>query len=76
MIFSSTIGLTFVILESVNLISNVGFAELRGRTRQVWTFSSSFVIFNFVCLIVLKLFHPCNGSHEGETPTIVKVSST
>ena len=30
----------------------------------------------FVCLIVLQVFHPCDGSHEGETPTIVKVSST
>ena len=45
MVFSSTIELTCVVLESVNLVSNVGFAEVRGRIRQVWTFSGVFPIF-------------------------------
>ena len=42
MILSSTIELTCVVLESVNLISNVGFMGVQGQTRQVWTFSGVF----------------------------------
>ena len=42
MLFSSTIEITCVVLESVNLISNVGFAEVQERTRQVWPFSGVF----------------------------------
>ena len=96
MLFSSTIELTCLVLESVNLISNVGFTEVRGRTRQVWTFlgvlgnfsdvlgailGATRIIFHslyliFICFIVLQLCRPCYGYREGETPTIVEVSST
>ena len=44
-LFSTTIKLVCVVLESVNLISNVGFAEVRGQTRQVWTFWAFFQCF-------------------------------
>ena len=39
MLFSGTIELTCEVLESINFISNVGFAEVRGQTCQVWTIS-------------------------------------
>ena len=45
MLFSSTIELKCVVLESVNLISNVGFAEVRGQNRQVWKCSGVFGYF-------------------------------
>ena len=45
MLFSITTERTCVFLESVNLISNMGFLEVRGQTRQIQTFQALLAVF-------------------------------
>ena len=63
MLFISTIELTYVVVESVNLISYVIFAEVQGRTCQVWIFLGFFGHFSMFCGSI--------GGHKDYFPFII-----